>query len=407
MSETLRLPSAIRLLNAGGRLLSAAGAKFPAMQEGSLLSQAAEQAGLTDFGDDLFREGLGRLLPALEEEAGLSTLGRIMAKDSILHDLVARLEMTECRKRLPGIDQEEVRRPLFIVGLPRTGTTLLYNLLARDPKHRVPLGWEVIYPCPPPESESYLTDPRIDKAKQRYAQVQKLSPNLQAIHPVGAQLPEECSTITAREFQSRNYDYVFDIPSYHQWYVNRPQVDIYEAHRRYLQHLQFRAKKERWLLKAPQHLPFIRDLYQVYPDAEIIFTHRDPTEIMPSMASLIYHMRFLTRRSVDRARIGREQVERWSWALDQCEEARAAMPHKAPQMADLRFSELIRSPMTVVEQLYAHFGWPIDDEIRARMRGFLSQNPRNKHGIHKYSLEMFQLSATEVKDRFASYRERA
>ena len=406
MSNAPRLSFALRILNGVGRTMSALGFELPRIREADLLAQAAKETGLGDFGDDLFREGLGRLIAALETEAELSTLGRLMAKDSIVHDLMGRLEMVEYRKRFPEIDDEEVRRPLFISGLPRTGTTLLYNLLAQDPKHRVPLGWEVIYPCPPPETETYLTDPRIEKARQRYAQVEKLSPRLQAIHPVGPQLPEECSTITAREFQSRNYDYVFDIPSYHDWYVNRPQVDVYQAHRRYLQHLQFRAKRERWLLKAPQHLPFIGDLFRVYPDAEVIFTHRDPVEIIPSMASLILHMRFLTQRNVDFGRIGREQVERWGWALDRCLAARDAMPDKAPQMVDLRFSELMGDPLGAVERLYEHFGWSIDDEVRARMRSFISQNPRDKHGVHRYSLEMFQLDAAEVNDRFASYRER-
>jgi len=276
-------------------------------------------------------------------------------------------------------------------------------LLAQDPKHRVPLGWEVIYPCPPPEAERYSDDSRIQKAAKRYAQVAKLSPNLQTIHPVGARLPEECSTITAREFRSRNYDYVFDIPSYHHWYVRSPQVDVYRAHRRYLQHLQFRMKKQRWLLKAPQHLSFVRDLFEVYPDAEIIFTHRDPTEIMPSMASLIYHMRVLTQRSVDRTRVGREQVERWAWAIERCMADRASMPVKAPQMIDLNFSELVANPMESVEKIYAHFGWPIDDAIRARMREFISRNPRHKRGVHQYSLDMFGLDAEEVRERFASY----
>ncbi len=406
MSQTWSLPIVLRALNGAGRLLSAFGSEYPRLREGELLAAAAREIGFDDFGDDLFREALGRLIAALEREAGLSTLGRIMAKDSIVHDLMGRLEMVEYRKQFPEIAVEEVRRPLFISGLPRTGTTLLYNLLAQDPKHRVPLGWEVIYPCPPPESDRYATDPRIEKARRRYAQVERLSPHLQAIHPIGAQLPEECSTITAREFQSRNYDYVFDIPSYYRWQVNRSQVDVYRAHRRYLQHLQWRAKRERWLLKAPQHLPFIDDLFRVYPDAEIIFTHRNPAKVMPSMASLILHMRALTQRHVDLGRIGREQLERWKWALGRCLTARDALPDKAPQMFDLHFSELTRDPLAAVERLYSHFGWVLDDPIRSRMQTYISQNPRDKHGVHRYSLQMFGLSAAEVNDGFAQYRER-
>ena len=402
-----RLPFPIRALNQAGAALNALGLKLPRIREAGLLEAASRKTGLSDFGDDLFREGLGRLVTALEEDdADLSTLGRLMATDSIVHDLMGRLEMVDCRKRNPEIDQEEVKPPLFISGLPRTGTTVLYNLLAQDLKHRVPLGWEVIYPCPPPETETYLSDPRIEKARARYAQVDKLAPNLRAIHPIGSQLPEECSTITAREFQSRNYDYVFDVPSYYHWYVNRSQVDVYEAHRRYLQHLQFRAKGERWLLKAPQHLPFIADLFRVYPNAEVIFTHRAPTAVMPSMSSLIYQMRFLTQRSANPARVGREQLDRWGWALDRCLAARDEMPDKARQIVDLRFNDFMQDPLAAVEGIYERFGWPIDDDVRGRMKTFLENNPRDKHGAHRYTLDMFDLSLHDVNERMASYAER-
>jgi hypothetical protein len=402
-----RLPLPIRALNRVGAALTAVGLELPHLREADLLEEASKQTGLSDFGDGLFREGLGRLLTALEEDAAdLSTLGRLMAKDSIVQDLIGRLEMVDYRKSNPELDKEDIEPPVFIFGLPRTGTTVLYNLLAQDPKHRVPLGWEVLYPCPPPETETYLSDPRIEKARTRYGQVDKLAPELRSIHPVGTQLPEECSTMTAREFQSRNYDYVFDVPSYYDWYVNRSQVDVYQAHRRYLQHLQFRVKRDRWLLKAPQHLPFIADLFRVYPNAELIFTHRDPTAVMASMSSLVYQMRFLTQRSVDTARLGREQVERWGWALDRCLAARDAMPDKAHQIADLKFNDFIQDPLAAVEGIYERFGWPIDDDIRHRMKTFLDNNPRDKHGTHRYTLEMFDLSPDKVNERMGSYADR-
>ena len=402
-----RLPFAVRTLNRAGAALNAVGLELPRLREADLLEEASKQTGLSDFGDDLFREGLGRLLTALEEDpADLSTLGRLMAKDSIVQDLMGRLEMVDYRKNNPEVDQEDIKPPVFIFGLPRTGTTVLYNLLAQDPRHRVPLGWEVLYPCPPPEVETYLSDPRIEKARTRYGQVDKLAPELRSIHPVGTQLPEECSTMTAREFQSRNYDYVFDVPSYYDWYVNRSQVDAYQAHRRYLQHLQFRVKRDRWLLKAPQHLPFIADLFRVYPNAELIFTHRAPTAVMPSMSSLVYQMRFLTQRSVDLSRLGREQLDRWGWALDRCLAARDEMPDKAHQIADLRFDDFMKDPLAAVEGIYQRFGWPIDDDVRHRMKTFLDNNPRDKHCTHQYTLEMFDLSPDQVKERTASYADR-
>jgi len=400
------LPQALRWMNRAGKLLRTTGFNPPSLRQDGLLRNASRATGLDDFGDGLHREGLTRLLDALDQEAHLTTLGRLMAVDSIQQDLIARLEMVDYRKRTPELDKEEIKTPVFILGLPRTGTTLLYNLLAQDPNHRVPLGWEVVFPVPPPEPESYAIDPRIEKAKKRFAQTDKIVPSLQMIHPVDALLPEECSTITAREFQSRNYSYVFDIPSYYNWYVNRSQVDVYAAHRRYLQHLQFRFKSTRWLLKAPQHLPFIGDLFRVYGDAQVLQTHRNPIEVIPSMASLIYHMRIATRETVDPAKIGQEKLERWGNAMDRALATRDAMPEKREQIYDVQFSELMRDPLGEIERIYAHFDWKLEEDVKKRMHAFHQDNPRDKRGTHRYTLEMFHLRPEQVEDRFARYMER-
>jgi len=404
--EGNQLPQALRWLNRAGKLLRSTGFNPPSLRQDVLLQNASRETGLEDVGDGVHREGLTRLLDALEQEASLTTLGRLMAADSIKLDLIARLEMVDYRKDHPEIDKEEIKAPVFIVGLPRTGTTLLYNLLAQDPSRRVPLSWEVVYPVPPPEPESYTTDPRIEKTRKRFAQTDTMVPDLKAIHPVGALLPEECSTITSREFQSRNYSYVFDIPSYYDWYVNRSQVDVYEAHRRYLQHLQFHYKKDRWLLKAPQHLPFIGDVFKVYGDAQVIQTHRNPCEVIPSQASLVYHMRAITRDNVDRAAIGREKLERWGWAMDRALAIRDAIPEKAKQIFDSHFTDLMSDPLGHIERLYDHFGWQFDANVKQRMEDFMKSNPRDKHGTHRYTLEMFHLTPEGVRQRFAQYMQR-
>ena len=401
-----QLPQGLRWLNRAGKLLRSTGFNPPSLCQDVLLRKASRATGLNDFGDGLHREGLTHLLDALEQEAELTTLGRLMATDSIKEDLIARLKMVDYRKRHPEIDKEEVRAPIFIVGLPRTGTTLLYNLLSQDPSRRVPLSWEVVYPVPPPQAESYATDPRIEKTRKRFAQTDTMVPDLHAIHPIDALLPEECSTFTSREFQSRNYSYVFDIPSYYDWYVNRSQVDVYEAHRRYLQHLQLYFKKDRWLLKAPQHLPFIGDLFKVYGDAQLIQTHRNPCEVIPSMGSLVYHMRAITRETIDTAAIGQEKLDRWSWALDRALATRDAIPEKGKQISDVRFADLMSDPLGQIERLYDHFGWQCDANVTKRMEDFMKSNPRDKHGSHRYTLEMFHLTQEEVRQRFTHYMQR-
>ncbi len=401
-----QLPQGMRWLNRAGKLLRSTGFNPPSLSQDVLLRKASRATGLNDFGDGLHREGLTRLLESLEQEAELTTLGRLMAADSIKQDLIGRLEMVDYRKRNPDVDKEEIKAPIFIAGLPRTGTTILYNLLSQDPSRRVPLSWEVVYPVPPPQLESYATDPRIEKTRKRFAQTDALVPDLKAIHPVEALLPEECSTITSREFQSRNYSYVFDIPSYYDWYVNRPQVDVYQAHRRYLQHLQFHYKKDRWLLKAPQHLPFIGDIFKVYGDAQLIQTHRNPCDVIPSQASLVYQMRAVTQESVDTAAIGKEKLDRWSWALDRALATRDAIPERSKQIADVRFADLMSDPLGQVERLYDHFGWDFNADVKKRMEDFMKNNPRDKHGTHRYTLEMFGLTQEEVRQRFSHYMQR-
>lgn len=399
-------PLPIRALNALGRGLARFGAVPIDLSTSGLLAAARKQAKLYDFGLPSFRPGFAKLVEALEKEARLNLFGRYFARRQMLELLNHRLRLADYRKHNRSVAFERIVRPLFIVGLPRTGTTLLYGLLAEDPAHRAPLSWEIDDPCPPAETSTYHTDPRIETTRKRFEQVGRLAPGFQAIHPVGALMPQECIVTTASEFMSIRFQMCFDVPSYDEWLVQQDMTETYHHHRRFLQHLQFRHKGERWILKSPGHLGPIDALFDVYPDAMLIQTHRDPIRVVPSVASLEYTMRLVSSDEVDPARVGRQMIRTWSTLLEQGMAARARRPDRERQILDLSMREVVGAPMACVEKIYRHFDLELRPEARERMQAYLARHPKDEFGTHRYSLEDFSLDADEVNAAFKGYRER-
>ena len=212
-----RRPLGLRLLNRTGRALRAVGLPVLRLDEAWLLARASRRSGLDDFGDGAFRECLRRLLDALEHEAALTLLGRLIARADCVRLLENRLRIVHTLRRHPEIERQDIRQPIFIVGLPRTGTTILPELLAQDPANRVPMTWEVMHPWPPPERATYRTDPRIAQVEKHFAGVDRLVPGFKAMHPMGAELPQECVALTAHDFASMLFSTTHDVPSYDAW----------------------------------------------------------------------------------------------------------------------------------------------------------------------------------------------
>ncbi len=397
-------PARIRLLNLAGAALAAARLRLPSLDEQALLARARRLAGVKRVVEGPFREGLRRLLSALESEARLNTLGRLIAREDVLGYLTNRLCILDYRRRHPEVGDRRVRRPLFIVGMPRTGTTILFNLLALDPANRAPLGWEVERPCPPPDPLGYHRDPRIKKVQRRFDRLYRLEPNLARIHMMGARLPQECVAITAHEFLSVQFHIVFNVPSYQKWLDQQSFVRAYRFHRCFLQHLAARMPERRWVLKSPGNLPVLADLLEVYPDACIVHTHRDPLEALPSVASLSWTLRRLGSDHVDPVEVGRQQAELWWKYLERALESRRLLRDASRQFLDVSFELINRSPIAAVERIYDHFGMQLSDTAKRRMRRFLASNPRHKHGIHRYSLEQFGLDPSREARRFGAYR---
>ena len=399
-------PLPMRLLNGAGRALARTGVALPRLEVERLLAAARRRARLEDFGPESFRPGLERLVESLERDAALNQVGRLFAQRQILELLLHRHRLAEHRARHPELAAEKIERPLFILGLPRTGTSLLHALLAQDPAHRVPLSWEVDDPCPPPDAAGYHGDPRIARSERRFAQLRGLAPGIQAIHPVGALLPQECIVITACEFQSLRFEMCFDVSGYQEWLVEQDLRAAYAFHRRFLQHLQSGRPGGRWVLKSPGHLGPIEALLAEYPDALFVQTHRDPRKVIPSVASLEYTLRGAASDAVDAAAIGAQQLRLWSGLLEQGMEARDRRPERAERFCDLHFEEIAADPIGCVRRIYARFDLELAPAALARMRFWLAAHPRDEHGVHRYSLEMFGLEPEAVSRRFERYRSR-
>lgn len=368
-----------------------------------MIREARRRTGLEDLGEGFSSEGLERLLHAYESEARLHAIGRIAARRDVVSLLSNRMQVVDDARRHPGIAQQEVRHPVFIVGLPRTGTTFLHRLLAQDPAHRAPRTWEILRPDFPREERRRARKARIARADRELRQLERLAPAFRRIHLVGADLPEECIAIMAHGFVSDRFPAMFRLPSYRAWLDRQDLRPAYEDHRRFLQHLQWRRTGRRWLLKAPAHLLALEDLLAVYPDAWIVQTHRDPVRVLASLASLIATLRGAFSDAVDPSEIGRDVSARWAEALRRSIEVRAHA--REDRFVDVHYQQLLHEPMAVVHRLYERMGERLAPDVERSMRRFVAENRPNRFGRHRYRLSTFALDADTERRRFASYRE--
>jgi hypothetical protein len=403
----MALPLPLRLLNAGGQLLRAGGFAVLELEGGALCRQATRNTGgLEDFGDPAFRTPLGRLIDSLENEADLTPLGRMIAKRDIVRLLENRLYMTAELKRRPEISEAGIERPLFIIGLPRTGTSILHELFAQDPANRVPMTWEALWPWPPPESATFESDPRIGRAEKQLAGVDRVVPGFKAMHRMGARLPQECVALTAHDFASMIFHTSYNVPSYQQWLDGADLVPVYASHKRQLQYLQSRHAAERWVLKSPGHLWALEALLAAYPDARIVQTHRDPLKVVASLSSLVTLLRGMVSQGSDRLAVASDWSPRLAQGLRYSMEARDRLVLGPEQIMDLQFKEFLKDEIAAVASIYDHFGMEFSAQAEARMRKFLADHPHDKHGKHSYRLSDSGLDEKEERARYADYQER-
>jgi Sulfotransferase family len=395
----------IRAFNGMGRMLERAGWPLVEFDPESIVEEARARAGLDDFGDEVFREPLRRLLEGYATEAHFTTVGRLAARRDTISLLVNRLRLVEDRKRHAAIAHEAIRRPWFIVGLPRTGSTLLHHLLAQDPGSRVLQAWEVMFPSPPPERAGYETDPRIGQAERQLRWLDRMAPEFKAIHPLGARLALECIALMSYSFLSSRFHTTYHVPSYQEWLERQDLRPAYELHRRILQHLQWRTPAERWVLKAPSHLYALDALFATYPDAVVVQTHREPLVVLASVASLTAVLQGVFTDRLDLGEIGQEVTRRWANGLERAMHLRQSGRVPGERFFDVHYHEMLADPIAVIRRIYARFDVPFTAEADRRMRRHLAVNPQGGHGVHRYSLAAFGLDPQELTHRFKAYRE--
>lgn len=391
----------VRILNGCGTLLDKSRIPRAPVRAVDLIETAKRRCGLDDFGGGDFFEGLSRLLDSCQRESQLNLIGRIVLRADLMRILCLRLFMQRDRQAYPSIVRQEIREPLFIVGLPRSGTTLLHTLLAVDPEHRVPLTWEVMTPSPPTRDNEKR---RVQRAVQSCNCFNWLAPTFRHVHPVGAELPQECVSLVAPTFMSDQFDAMYYVPSYRAWFFRQDLRPAYEYHRHFLQHLQVRQSARRWVLKAPTHMFALPTLLGIYPDALFVQTHRAPLDAMASVSSLITILRRVFSDAVDPLTVCREAIDYWSKTLDRFLRERERLAEH--RICDVNYVEIRRDPLAAVRRIYAHFGWSLSQTVEQRMRRTLTSQPPEPYRLHRYDLSQFGLQETETAARFAAYCDR-
>jgi hypothetical protein len=382
------------------------------LDEASLLLEARERTGLSDFGEGSFREPLAKLLEAIEREARLTPAGRAGQRTRIVGLLSARLQRQAWFTRHPEIEAERVDVRIVVVGFPRTGTTLLHRILAQDPRSSWIAWWECRHPAPLPgwqvERARREPDPRIARAEAEVAAMIAGNPALAAVHPLDALAPDEDVMLLEHAFQSSPPAGLMNVPSYLRWHLAQDGRTAYDDHERFLRFLQWqkRARGEPvgpFVLKAPHHMVHLDQLLARYSGAAIIQTHRDPLETLPSLASMALELRRLTSDTVHPSECADYALTTARCRLERTESVRQATGGQ--RFVDVWFGDIVTDALAVVERIYAQIGLDLPAGVRDRMARYVASHGRDKRPAHGYTLAQFGLDAEAIRREFSAYRE--
>jgi Sulfotransferase family len=371
----------------------------------ALIATACAETGSEDFGGDGWQAGLTRVADELVDEARLSAIGVEIAYLDMVRALKNRLDVIAWRNQHPEITEQPITAPIFIVGQPRTGTTILYDLLTQDPALRAPLTWEVDAPCPVPQPETYHSDPRIAQTQASIELSEQIIPGFLAFHPMGALVGQECVRITASEFTSMIFSVQYRLPSYYRWLMyDADHAGAYRYHRIFLQHLQSGVPGQ-WLLKSPAHLWQLDALLAEYPDALIVQTHRDPLNVISSIAALTHHLRRMGTDESNVAECAAQSYEEIVVGLDRATALRDSGTVPADRVIDVQFADFINDPWATIKDIYESLGRELSPDTANTMRDFLADHPSDG-GRGRYTWSDTGLDAGEVRDRVRAYQER-
>jgi hypothetical protein len=366
-----------------------------------LIQIAIRQTGLRDFGDTSFIDPLTRLLSSCSTESALSIVGRSATRWDIVRFLSNLLAIHDAAKRNPGLNATPIRQPIFITGLPRSGTTFLHRLMLMDPANRGPAVWETIYPSPAAGTKAQ----RIARVARQLKAFEWLAPEFRALHPLEATSPQECSEIAAHVFRSLRFDTNYHIPSYRNWLdadVER-HLPAYRFHKQFLRYLQDQDNVERrWVLKCPEHLFALRAIRAVYPDARMVFVHRDPIKVLLSQARLTEVLRRPFTRQLDPRALGPAESRRW---LDGTRRMiavgdDAGLPEP---ICHVHHIDLISDPISTVESVYRHFDLTLPGQSASAIEAYVAAKPNGGYGEHHYDFADHGLDEQEERAKFRPY----
>jgi len=380
------------------------GRRFGWLDSGALRVAAQDHTGLQDFGSPELEPTLSTLLESLENEADLHPLGRFLMRGHLTQLLANRLRLTEnWKSKTAALDASKVQRPVFVVGMPRTGSTFLHELLAEDPHNRAPRVWEVMFPIPREGNEEEDRAKRIRKTEACLWFFRRLAPNADAVYPVRARKPQECVAIQSHTMLSEEFIITCDIPGYRKFLRAADLTPAYAWEKRFLQYLQLDGPARRWVLKSPDHVFGLEELFSVFPDAVIIQTHRDPVEVLRSTIELtrVLHDLYAWKRDRDGA------AEREAGALAEATDCfihfRDRHPELDERFIDVKYTEMAANPMAAVRRIYAQLGWQMTAEAERRIQAMAASRSRYRGRKPTPNPEELRRGASAEAIRFARY----
>lgn len=366
-----------------------------------LIADAKGQTGFDDFGDPPYREGLEVLLETYDRNVR-DPEGRIRCRDRVVMQLATRLKCENAFKTIPEIADQKIKAPIFVTGLPRSGTSALLNLLVAAPDNRGLLQWEVQFPDPWPDSKPGQEDPRYPYLVKALEQTR--NSEFAKIHYIDADTPEECVLLHAYAFHGVQLGFEIMLEPYRSWLLQQDLEPLYAYQKRQMQILNWRNPGTQWMLKAPAHMWGIDAILKVFPDARFIWCHRDPVAVVPSINSmnkLVMGMYAGDYSHLDSAEIGRAVMEWYAMSLERGLAMRAQL--NADHFVDCSQAELSDQPMQVVERIYQRFDLDYTPQAQAAIQAYVDANPKGKHGAHEYDLHSYGLSEEQVLERFRFY----
>jgi hypothetical protein len=362
---------------------------------------ACAATGLEDFGSSYYREGLERIVDALNTEADLNDIGRVIQHATISNALIQRLKIEDTYTQHPEIDDQVVGGPVFVIGLPRTGTTALSQLVAADPQFRSLRMWESQAPTPPPEAATQDNDPRIAQAEAGLKMLDDMFPLMKTLHSSEPTAPTECQDLMGMSFRTFHFDGAVRAPGYLAWLMNCDMRGTYTFHRRVLKLLQWHCPPVLWHLKTPVHMFALDALAEAYPNAKFLWSHRDPAKVMASVCSLIQYVRSWSSDRADAEELGAEQVDSW------VEGVRRAMDFRKrvgdDRFADVPFADLQTDPVHTLQTSYESLGLTFTDATLHRVTQWAQGHRPGSRGTHEYDLADYGLTPEGVHERFADY----